>query len=60
VRPRRDGRMVFYTLDDRHIVSLFRQTLRHVQEAKFRREARPRRGGNPLGLPASRTAGRAR
>lgn len=33
VRPRRDGRMVFYSLDDRHIMSLFRQTLRHVEES---------------------------
>lgn len=32
VRPRRDGRMVFYALDDRHILTLFRQALRHVQE----------------------------
>lgn len=32
VRPRRDGRMVFYALDDRHIMTLFRQGLRHVQE----------------------------
>ena len=32
VRSRREGRMVFYALDDRHIVSLFRQSLRHVQE----------------------------
>jgi DNA-binding transcriptional ArsR family regulator len=32
VKPRRDGRMVFYALDDRHIVTLFRQGLRHVQE----------------------------
>ena len=33
VRSRRAGRMVFYTLDDRHIVTLFRQGLRHVEEA---------------------------
>jgi ArsR family transcriptional regulator, lead/cadmium/zinc/bismuth-responsive transcriptional repressor len=33
VRARRDGRMVFYALDDRHIVMLFRQSLRHVQES---------------------------
>jgi DNA-binding transcriptional ArsR family regulator len=39
VRSRRAGRMVFYTLDDRHIVTLFRQGLRHVEEAA----ARPRR-----------------
>ncbi len=32
VRPRRDGRMVFYSLDDHHIVSLFQQGLRHVEE----------------------------
>lgn len=39
VRSRRAGRMVFYTLDDRHIVTLFRQGLRHVEEAS----TRPRR-----------------
>jgi DNA-binding transcriptional ArsR family regulator len=32
VRPRRDGRMVFYTLDDHHIVGLFEQGLEHVEE----------------------------
>lgn len=32
VRTRRAGRMVFYKLDDRHILSLFRQGLRHVEE----------------------------
>ncbi len=36
VRSRRAGRMVFYTLDDRHIVTLFRQGLRHVEEAAAR------------------------
>lgn len=39
VRTRRAGRMVFYALDDRHIVTLFRQGLRHVEES----EARPGR-----------------
>ncbi len=39
VRSRRAGRMVFYTLDDRHIVTLVRQGLRHVEEAA----AKPRR-----------------
>jgi ArsR family transcriptional regulator, lead/cadmium/zinc/bismuth-responsive transcriptional repressor len=33
VRSRRDGRMVFYALDDQHIVTLFQQGLRHVGEA---------------------------
>ena len=40
VRPRRDGRMVFYALDDRHIITLFRQGLRHVQENASRASQR--------------------
>src|SRR4051794_9810528 len=32
VRPRREGRMIFYTLDDQHIVRLFEQGLEHVEE----------------------------
>ena len=32
VRPRREGRMMFYALDDQHIVRLFDQGLRHVEE----------------------------
>jgi DNA-binding transcriptional ArsR family regulator len=32
VRPRRAGQMMFYTLDDHHIVGLFAQGLEHVQE----------------------------
>jgi len=40
VRPRRDGRMVHYALDDRHILTLFRQGLRHVQETPARPAAR--------------------
>jgi len=42
VRPRREGRMVFYALDDRHIITLFRQGLRHVQEASGRPRAQRR------------------
>jgi len=33
VRARRNGRMIFYALDDKHVLTLFRQGLRHVQEA---------------------------
>jgi ArsR family transcriptional regulator, lead/cadmium/zinc/bismuth-responsive transcriptional repressor len=33
VRARRDGRMVFYRLDDHHIVGLLRQGREHVEEA---------------------------
>jgi len=32
VRPRREGRNIFYTLDDQHIVGLFVQGLEHVSE----------------------------
>jgi DNA-binding transcriptional ArsR family regulator len=32
VRPRRDGRMVFYALDDQHITRLFQEGLGHVGE----------------------------
>jgi DNA-binding transcriptional ArsR family regulator len=32
VRARREGRMVFYSLDDQHVLSLFQQGLRHVEE----------------------------
>ena len=32
VRPRRAGQMIFYALDDHHIVKLFAQGLEHVQE----------------------------
>jgi len=32
VRTRRDGRLVYYALDDDHIVKLFAQGLEHVEE----------------------------
>jgi DNA-binding transcriptional ArsR family regulator len=32
VKPRREGRHIYYTLDDQHIVKLFEQGLEHVQE----------------------------
>ena len=37
VRSRRDGRLVFYSLDDDHIVRLFEQGLEHVEERDGRR-----------------------
>lgn len=40
VRPRREGRMVFYSLDDQHITSLFAQGLGHVEETEAARERR--------------------
>ena len=43
VRPRRDGRVVFYSLDDQHIISIFKQTLQHVQEQSAAPAARIRK-----------------
>ena len=43
VRPRRDGRIVFYSLDDQHIMAIFKQTLQHVAEERLTVAARPRR-----------------
>ena len=40
VKSRRDGRHIYYTLDDDHILDLFEQGLEHVQE---RADARARR-----------------
>jgi DNA-binding transcriptional ArsR family regulator len=34
VRGRREGRCVYYTLDDQHVLDLFQQGLRHVMEAR--------------------------
>jgi DNA-binding transcriptional ArsR family regulator len=39
VRSRREGRMVFYALDDDHIIGLFREGLRHVEEVPPAAEA---------------------
>src|SRR6266513_4641731 len=49
VRTRRDGRMVFYALDDQHIVGLFEQGLEHVEERAVvsRRNPGPTHGSAP-------------
>jgi ArsR family transcriptional regulator, lead/cadmium/zinc/bismuth-responsive transcriptional repressor len=44
VRTRRDGRQIFYALDDDHIVKLFEQGLEHVNERTAAPAATPRRG----------------
>ena len=43
VRPRREGRIVFYSLDDQHIISIFKQTLQHVEEEASHAASKPRR-----------------
>jgi DNA-binding transcriptional ArsR family regulator len=61
VRARRDGRMVFYALDDQHVVGLLEQGLRHVEEGvpgvAARREA-PRPRAPARASAGSRTAAR--
>jgi ArsR family transcriptional regulator, lead/cadmium/zinc/bismuth-responsive transcriptional repressor len=32
VRARREGRLIYYALDDKHVLTLFRQGLKHVEE----------------------------
>jgi DNA-binding transcriptional ArsR family regulator len=34
VRPRRAGRLVYYALDDQHIIELLRQAQTHVEEGR--------------------------
>ena len=34
VRTRRNGRQIFYTLDDQHVVKLLAQGLEHVEERR--------------------------
>jgi DNA-binding transcriptional ArsR family regulator len=58
VRARRDGRMVFYSLDDQHVLSLFQQGLRHVEEAsampdRTRRASRAFGPSPASGIPSS-------
>ena len=64
VKPRRSGQLIFYTLDDHHIVELFEQGLRHVQErsaTELRREGAagaPDRPESSAAAPAAADAGR--
>ena len=39
VRARRAGRQMFYALDDQHVVELFEQGLKHVQERAHRKRS---------------------
>ena len=56
VRPRRAGRVVFYALDDQHIMDILRQTLQHVAEDKTRVSATGKLAAGRR-LPAKRRAG---
>jgi ArsR family transcriptional regulator len=41
VRPRRAGRLVYYAVDDQHILELLAQALTHVEEPRFLPGAAP-------------------
>jgi hypothetical protein len=49
--------MVYYTLDDQHIVGLFEQGLEHVEEREGR-DSLPRRPSTGLGTALSMSKGR--
>jgi ArsR family transcriptional regulator, lead/cadmium/zinc/bismuth-responsive transcriptional repressor len=56
VRPRREGRMMFYTLDDQHIIRLFEQGLEHVEERAARRFGLARSGHGQLATASAAPA----
>jgi len=63
VRPRRAGRLVYYAVDDQHILELLAQALTHVEEPRFapqgtaqRSEIRTTRRNASTGAGSSRVA----
>jgi len=60
VRTRRDGRQIFYALDDDHIVKLFEQGLEHVEERAAARVAPADRSVRRRRVPDARTSASAR
>src|SRR2546423_7881024 len=56
VRQRRDGRLIYYALDDQHIVGLFVQGLEHVEERQLagRASHARRRGRSETAHPRER------
>ena len=54
VRPRREGRVVFYDLDDQHIISIFKQTLQHVEESASAARVRGRASAARPAVKAAR------
>ena len=55
VRTRRDGRQIFYALDDDHIVKLFEQGLEHIEEQMgVGRAFQARQGGPKRAAPRAR------
>jgi len=55
VRNRREGKMVFYSLDDLHVRALVAQGSAHTRHAKYARDRRPAKGR--AGVQRSRKQG---
>jgi ArsR family transcriptional regulator, lead/cadmium/zinc/bismuth-responsive transcriptional repressor len=53
VRQRRAGQMIFYALDDHHVVRLFAQGSEHVRERDAGTAARAAANSSPTDTPAS-------
>jgi ArsR family transcriptional regulator, lead/cadmium/zinc/bismuth-responsive transcriptional repressor len=63
VRPRRAGRLVYYAVDDQHILELLAQALTHVEEMRVASPADPQAAEHPAdsaGLPSSAPKGSSR
>jgi ArsR family transcriptional regulator len=58
VRPRRAGRLVYYAVDDHHILELLTQALGHVEEARAASSDPAAASSEPLTSLPHRTAGR--
>lgn len=57
VRARRVGRLVFYALDDQHVVRLFAQGLEHVEERRTMPVEGARLGDTAASARCSRSSG---
>jgi ArsR family transcriptional regulator, lead/cadmium/zinc/bismuth-responsive transcriptional repressor len=58
VRPRRAGRLVYYAVDDHHILELLTQALRHVEEARSASADSAAATSEPLTTLPHRSVGR--
>ena len=59
VRPRRAGQLIYYSLDDHHIVELFEQGLKHVQERAADSVVRDHAAADALQRLASKSSAQA-
>lgn len=60
VRPRRSGRLVYYAVDDHHILELLNQARTHVEETPLASRHAPLPSGEPERVDAGVSAGAGR